>query len=234
MSALRPTASAATAAGPASAGGVTGTVAYTNANDTSAASGTTTVVGTLSTTNANDSCAASGSVGGGVSGSVAYTNANDTSAASGTTTVVGTLARTNANDTAAASGFAGIVSGTVAYTNANDTAQASGTAAGSESGFQGTNGAFFPLKANKKRETAEEKRLRRIAQGIEKPEDPTPLPVPKVPTPKRPSDLSALKQDKGATEFVAQLRAQQATEKALKLAEQEEEDIVFIAALLSL
>jgi hypothetical protein len=39
-------------------GGVTGTLAYTNANDTLAASGTTTVTGSLATTNANDTSAA--------------------------------------------------------------------------------------------------------------------------------------------------------------------------------
>jgi glycerophosphoryl diester phosphodiesterase len=38
--------------------GTTGTVAYTNANDTLAASGTTTITGSLAVTNANDICAA--------------------------------------------------------------------------------------------------------------------------------------------------------------------------------
>lgn len=107
---------------------IVGTLAKTNANDTSAASGTTTVVGTLAKTNANDTSAASGTVGSsGSTGTVAYTNANDTSAASGTTTVTGTLARTNANDSVVASGWAGIISGTLAYTNANDTVVASGS-----------------------------------------------------------------------------------------------------------
>lgn len=105
---------------------VTGTLAKTNGSDTSAASGTTTIVGTLSKSNANDTSAASGTVGSGVSGTVAYSNVNDTSAATGTTTVTGTSAATNANDSAAASGWAGTVSGTVAVTNENDTATASG------------------------------------------------------------------------------------------------------------
>lgn len=123
---------------------ITGTVARTNANDTSAASGSTTITGTLARTNANDTSAASGSVGQ-VSGSVARTNANDTSAASGTTTIVGTLARTNANDTSAASGWAGTISGTLARTNANDTAAAAGTVVG---GIAGSTGAvvFIPLR----------------------------------------------------------------------------------------
>lgn len=110
----------------AAGGGSTGTVAYTNANDTSAASGTTTVTGSLARTNANDSSAASGTTT--VTGTLARTNANDTSSASGTTTVTGTLARTNANDTSSASGsVGGGSSGTLAYTNANDTPSASGT-----------------------------------------------------------------------------------------------------------
>lgn len=107
---------------------VRGTLARTNANDTAAASGSTTVVGSLARTNANDTAAASGAVGSsGVSGSLAATNANDTSAATGTTTIVGTLAKTNNNDTSTASGSP-VVSGALARTNANDTVVASGAA----------------------------------------------------------------------------------------------------------
>jgi hypothetical protein len=107
--------------------GSSGTVATTNANDTSSASGTTTVTGTLARTNANDTATASGAVGSAISGTVASTNANDASAASGTTAVVGTSASTNANDVSASSGTT-TVAGTVARTNANDTATASGIA----------------------------------------------------------------------------------------------------------
>ena len=88
----------------AAGAGSSGTLATTNAADTSAASGTTTVLGTL-----------------------ARTNANDTSVAAGTTTVTGSLATTNADDTLAASGSAGSVTGTLATTNANDTSAAAGT-----------------------------------------------------------------------------------------------------------
>jgi hypothetical protein len=110
----------------AAGGGVSGTLATTNANDTSAATGTTTVTGTLAKTNANDSSSASGTTT--VTGTLARTNANDTSAASGTTTVTGTLAKTNANDSVSASGdVGGNITGTVNYTNANDTSAASGT-----------------------------------------------------------------------------------------------------------
>lgn len=111
----------------AGGGGVSGTLATTNANDTSAASGSPVVVGTLATTNANDSVVASGDVGGNITGTVNYTNANDTGAASGTTTVTGSLATTNANDSASASGTT-TVTGTSAYTNANDSVAASGAA----------------------------------------------------------------------------------------------------------
>jgi len=113
--------------GPAAAGGgSTGTVAYTNANDTSSAAGTTTVVGTLAKTNSNDASTASGTTT--VTGTLAKTNANDTSVASGSPIVNGSLARTNANDTVVASGAVGnVVSGSVSYTNANDTSVASGT-----------------------------------------------------------------------------------------------------------
>lgn len=117
---------------PAAASGSTGTVNYTNANDTVSASGTTTVIGSLATTNANDTCAASGTSGA-VSGTVAYTNANDTSAASGTTTVTGSLAKTNANDTVSASGTTTIV-GSSATTNADDTCAASGSVGNAVSG----------------------------------------------------------------------------------------------------
>lgn len=107
------------------ASGATGTLATTNANDTSAATGTTTIVGTLARTNANDTSAAQGTTT--ILGTLARTNANDTSAAQGTTTVTGTLATTNANDTVVASGTGGSPTGTVAYTNNNDTIVASGT-----------------------------------------------------------------------------------------------------------
>jgi hypothetical protein len=105
---------------------IVGTLATTNANDTLSASGTTTVTGTLATTNANDTLSASGSVGSPVDGTLAYTNNNDTLSASGSPVIVGTLATTNANDTLAASGTTTVL-GTLARTNNNDTLAASGT-----------------------------------------------------------------------------------------------------------
>jgi len=110
--------------------GATGTLAYTNSNDTSAASGTTTVVGTSNTTNAADTSAAIGTTT--VTGTLATTNADDTVVASGAAgAITGTVAYTNADDSIAADGWAGLISGTVAYTNADDTSSASGEA-GSE------------------------------------------------------------------------------------------------------
>jgi hypothetical protein len=105
---------------------VVGTSTAANANDTSSAAGTTKILGTSATTNANDTSSASGTPK--VVGSSATTNANDTSSAAGTPKVVGTSASTNAADTSTASGSVGSsVSGAVAYTNANDTGSASGT-----------------------------------------------------------------------------------------------------------
>lgn len=109
-----------------SASGSSGTLAKTNANDTLAGSGTTTVLGSLAKTNANDTSAVSGTTT--ILGTLARTSANDSVVASGTTTVTGTLAKTNANDTSVASGAVGsAISGTLAYTNANDTLASSGT-----------------------------------------------------------------------------------------------------------
>ena len=103
-----------------------GTLARTNANDTLAATGTTTVVGTLARTNANDTIAASGAVGtSGPVGTLAVTTQNDTSAISGTPEIVGTLAATNQNDTLSAFGGSTSV-GTLAVTNQNDTSTATG------------------------------------------------------------------------------------------------------------
>jgi hypothetical protein len=104
----------------------TGTLARTNANDTSAGAGSQTNTGTLARTNANDSVSAAGDLGT-FNGTVAYTNANDTSAASGSQTNTGTLARTNANDTSAASGTQ-TNTGTLARTNADDSVVANGSA----------------------------------------------------------------------------------------------------------
>ena len=143
-------------------GSVTGTSATTNANDTSSASGTTTVVGTSATTNANDTATASGVVGSAVTGTSATTNANDTSSASGTTTVTGTVAYSNANDSAAATGWAGAVSGTATVTNANDTAQASGTA---EGGATDTHDGFWSREWAKLRKREEKKPT--IAEVVE-------------------------------------------------------------------
>lgn len=153
------------------ASGVTGTSATTNANDTSAASGTTTILGTLARTNANDTCAASGAVGGAVVGTSATTNANDTSAASGSTTITGTLARTNANDSVAASGWVGVITGTLARTNNNDTVVASGTAGSGAA--QSGQGNFGPAYGDFwKRQTRPVKELRRkLARILKEPED---------------------------------------------------------------
>ncbi len=140
---------------------IVGTLASTNANDTSAASGTTTVIGTVAATNADDTSAASGTVGSsGTTGTVAYTNADDTAAATGTTTVTGTVARSNADDSVSASGWVGAITGTLNVTNANDTASASGTAAG---GVQTGGGGYLP---SFRRKTRKEIHAERVRLGI--------------------------------------------------------------------
>ncbi len=118
---------------------ILGALARTNANDASAAAGATTVLGTLAKTNADDTLAASGAAGSDVSGSVNVTNANDALAGAGTTTVTGALARTNANDTSSAAGTTTVL-GTLATTNANDTLAASGAAGAVTGTLATTNG----------------------------------------------------------------------------------------------
>lgn len=139
---------------------VLGTLARTNASDTSAASGTTTILGTVAATNGDDTAAASGTVGSsGSTGTVNYTNANDTAAATGTTTVIGTVARTNADDSVSASGWVGAITGTLATTNANDTVSASGIAS---SGVAG-GGGYLP---SFRRKTRKEIHAERVRLGI--------------------------------------------------------------------
>ncbi len=102
----------------------TGTVAVTEANDTGAAAGWHTISGTAAVTEAADTSTASGAET--FTGTVAVTEANDTSSASGAETFTGTSAQTEANDTGSASGWH-TISGTSAQTEANDTGAASGT-----------------------------------------------------------------------------------------------------------
>lgn len=107
------------------AGGVDGTVAVTTGNDTSTASGSTTVQGSVSVTTNNDTSNASGSPV--VSGSVSLTTADDTSNASGSVgaAVDGTASITTADDTSSASATTS-VQGTVSVITADDASSASG------------------------------------------------------------------------------------------------------------
>jgi hypothetical protein len=104
--------------------GSTGTLALTTANDTSSASGSTTIVGTLALTTADDTSSASGVVGS-ATGTVNVTTADDTSSASGTTTVLGNVSVTTNNDTSNASGSTTVI-GSVSLTTGDDVATASG------------------------------------------------------------------------------------------------------------
>jgi hypothetical protein len=107
----------------------TGTIALTDANDTSAITGTainTSVTGTIAVTDAADTSSITGTET--FSGTIAVTDAADTSAITGTETFSGTIAVTDANDTSSITGTpASSPTGTIAVTDANDTAAFSGT-----------------------------------------------------------------------------------------------------------
>lgn len=140
--------------------GSTGSLAYTNVNDTLAASGSATVKGSLSTTNANDTLASSGILT--VIGSAAVSNVNDSLTASGKLTVVGLLASTNANDVLTASGASGSATGTLTYTNENDVCVGRGRVGSGDSGFSGG----FPEVYRSRSERDAHKKKKRIELGI--------------------------------------------------------------------
>lgn len=104
--------------------GVTGTVAWSEANDTAALTGTATASGAPSWTEANDSASVTGSVQ--VAGTASWTEASDTATLSGSASVSGAPSWTEANDSAALTGAVSF-GGSVAWTEANDTATLSGT-----------------------------------------------------------------------------------------------------------
>lgn len=106
----------------------TGTVAVTQAAQTSTASALETFTATSAQTQAAQTSTASGSVANPVTGTVAQTQANQTSAASGLETITGTSANVQANQTSTASGSVGAapITGIVAVTQANQTSTASG------------------------------------------------------------------------------------------------------------
>lgn len=109
---------------------ITGTVAATQANQTSVASGQAGVQGTVAVTQANQIGAATGQLG--ASGTVSVTQEDQVGAASGTITaggaVTGTVAATQEDQTSTASGtVVNVFSGTVAVTQEDQTATATGT-----------------------------------------------------------------------------------------------------------
>lgn len=113
-------------------GEVTGTVAYTNVDDTSAAAASPAITGSSATTNADDISAANAV--GAVTGSSATTNLDDASAASAAPVVTASSATTNADDVSNASAAVGSeVTATVAFTNADDTSAATASPVASAS-----------------------------------------------------------------------------------------------------
>jgi len=108
----------------AAASAVTGTAAWTEANDTASVAGAVRVAGTSSWTEANDTATIAGSLR--VPGTSSWTEANDTAALVGAASVVGSVGWTEANDSAAIAG-ALTVSGSASWTESSDTAALSGT-----------------------------------------------------------------------------------------------------------
>lgn len=104
---------------------VSGTIAVTEASDTSAISGTSTVNGSLSETEDSDTSAIAGNST--ITGALAGVEVADTSSVAGSPTVVGSLAETEEDDTSTISGTTGEVVGTIAVTEDSDTGALSGT-----------------------------------------------------------------------------------------------------------
>lgn len=127
---------------PAAGGGLTGTVAVTQASDTSAASGQLGYTGTAAATQAANTSAATGTVVNPVTGTAATSQANQASSATGQLGYSGTSARTQANQTSTAAGQLGY-SGTATPAQAANTSSASGTfstgISGSAAGTQAPN-----------------------------------------------------------------------------------------------
>lgn len=116
--------------GAAGGGGgtVSGSVAWTEANDTASLSGSVIASGTVAWTEANDTCAIAGSFIGVVSGSVSWTEANDTASLSGSVIAAGTVAWTEADDVTSISGtFGNGVFASLGWTEDNDTAAIAGS-----------------------------------------------------------------------------------------------------------
>lgn len=113
----------------AGSSGVEGSLAETEDSDTLAASGAVEVSGTLAETEEADTLSATGTFGEGFSGTLAETEENDTLNASGTSTppeVTGTLAETEEDDSLSAAGTSTGLTGSLSEIEADDTLNASG------------------------------------------------------------------------------------------------------------
>ena len=148
-------------------GSITGTLAATEAQDTSAFAGVRGHTGTLTATEAQDSASLTGKVG--HTGTLAATEAQDVAAFSGKHGQTGTLAVTEAQDVAA---FAGTVTGggasitgTLAATEEQDSAAIVGEILQPISNWQN----HWHNKTAKQRK--EEEKERRIALGLLEPDE---------------------------------------------------------------
>ena len=102
------------------ASGATGTLAVTDANDTSAITGLEVFTGTVSLTDANDTSAITGTAGVSITGTLSVTDSNDNSIIVGSEILTGTLSITDSNDTSTITGLE-VLTGTLSVTDSNDT-----------------------------------------------------------------------------------------------------------------
>ena len=100
--------------------------AITEANDTTSATGSLLLTGALAKTEANDTLSATGTITGGITADAAITEANDTLSSSGALPLVGTLTKTEANDTLSSTGSLRL-DAAAAITEANDTLSSTGS-----------------------------------------------------------------------------------------------------------
>lgn len=141
---------------PAAGGGVTGTIASTEAADVLAATGSVQTVGTIAATEAADVLAASGFLG--FTGTIATTEAKDVLAATGKVYITGTAPLAESADVLAATGTVSqpARTGTIVLVEASDTFAASGSSGATDCG-----GIISRASIKRLKRKAEEDRKRR-------------------------------------------------------------------------
>ena len=97
----------------------TGTISFTEANDTVSVVGHVPTTGTISFTETDDTVAMTGEAA--TAGTISFTEANDTVAATGILATTGVVSFTESNDTVVVNGSLLIPQGGISFTEANDT-----------------------------------------------------------------------------------------------------------------